>query len=71
MSMTIGFSLLPSTGSSGNSSCKKSLLHCQHHASVIVGDVQMGIQKVRGCIKGGGIGRGQFEVGEEVDVPEE
>ena len=50
-SITIGFSREPSTGSSGESSHKKSLFHCRLRISVIVGDVG------NHC-RGGGTGRG-------------
>ena len=39
----MGFSRVSSSGSSGNSSSRNSLLHCRRRASVTVGDVQMQI----------------------------
>ena len=60
-SMTMGFSCDPSTGSSGNSSLRKSLLHCCLLASVIVGDVLIGIIGVCDRSLGGGTGRGRWD----------
>ena len=54
-SITIGFSLLPSTRSLKNSSHKKSQHHCCCWASVTVGEVWIGIKSVRDCHWGGGI----------------
>ena len=64
-SITIGFSLDPSIGSSGNSSRRKSLLHCCLLASVTVGDVLIGIIGVGDRRLGGGIGRGRWEEKED------
>ena len=47
----IGFSLVPSSGSSGNSASRNSLLHWRRRASVMVGEVRMrigGVQENRG-----------------------
>ena len=53
----IGFSRVPSRGSSGNSSSRNSLLHWRRRASVIVGEVQMQMGGVRG--NRGSLGNGQ------------
>ena len=53
----MGFSQVPSSGSSGNSSLRNSRLHCRRRASVTVGDVRIrigGVQDGRG-----GIGKGR------------
>ena len=63
--ITIGFSHDPSIGSSGNSSRRKSLLHCHLLASVTVGDVLIGIIGVGDRRLGGGIGRGRWEKKED------
>ena len=55
--MIIGFSRVPSSGSSGNSSSRNSLLHCHRRASVTVGDVRIRIGGGRDSQ--GGIGKGQ------------
>ena len=64
-SITIGFSLDPSIGSSGNSSHRKSLLHCRLLASVTVGDVLIGIIGVCDRRLGGGTGRDRWEERED------
>ena len=56
-SMTIGFSRVPSSESSGNSSSRKSLLHFCRHASVTVDDVRIQTGGVRDSRGGMGNGR--------------
>ena len=65
--MIIGFSLVPSNGSSGNSSSRNSCLHWHRCALVTVGDVRIQMGGVQDTC--GGMGNGcdweEWEEGEE------
>ena len=65
VSTTMGFSRVPLSGSSGNSSLRNSLLHCRRCASVIVGNVRMRIGGGRDTRGGMGNGRDWEECREE------
>ena len=61
----MGFLRVPSSGSSGNSSSRNSLLHCHRRASVTVGDVRIQIGGGRDTWGGMGNGRDWEECREE------
>ena len=61
----IGFSRVPSSGSSGNSSSRNSLLHCLRRASVTVGDVRIRIGGGQDSRAGMGNGRDWEDCREE------